>query len=203
MRTISRLALPVAAVFFVTACQESSPSSATGIAAQLDANFARSANANANSNANSNARVAANFVSPMDPRQEVQANEVLSNASGNAVYTLSRDGQSLEYRVIVAGANPLTQGHIHLGARGANGNVVATLFNFAPIMSAVGVSRNGVIATGTITAADLRAQLAGAPLSDLLDALRSGNAYTNVHTVVFPQGEVRGQIQAVGAAHKH
>ena len=41
---------------------------------------------------------------------------------------------------------------------------------------------DGVLATGTITAADLVAPLAGHPLSDLVAAIQSGHAYVNVHT---------------------
>ena len=62
-----------------------------------------------------------------------------------------------------------------------------------------------VLATGTITAANLVGPLAGQPLSALLAELRSGNAYANVHTNDglgdpntgpgdFPGGEIRAQL---------
>ncbi len=145
--------------------------------------------------------VAGNFVSPMDPGQEVHT--VLSNASGNAVFQLSRDGQALRYRVIVAGAQDMTQGHIHLGAAGTNGPVVAFLFNFAPLNATAGVTQNGVVAEGTITAGSLVGPMAGQSLSALLDALRATGAYVNVHTVSFPAGEVRGQVKPAGPPHSH
>ncbi|CAN5734811.1 hypothetical protein BH23GEM3_BH23GEM3_21410 [soil metagenome] len=147
-----------------------------------------------------NAPAAKNFVSPMDPGQEVR--EVVSNARGNAVYKLSRDGSTLHYRVIVAGAEDLLQGHIHVGPRGSNGPVVAFLFNF----TAAPVTKNGVIAEGTITAADVIARPAigfDGSFESLLREMRRGNTYTNVHTVEFPAGEVRGQIRAVGPPHRH
>jgi hypothetical protein len=64
---------------------------------------------------------------------------------------------------------------------------------------------DGVLAEGTITAADLVNNLAGHPLSDLVDAIRAGNTYVNIHTNDgmapintgpgdFPGGEVRGQL---------
>jgi hypothetical protein len=37
--------------------------------------------------------------------------------------------------------------------------------------------------------------LAGRPLADLVNHMRSGNAYVNVHTLRYPAGEVRGQIR--------
>jgi len=54
---------------------------------------------------------------------------------------------------------------------------------------------SGVLAEGVITADNLSGPLAGASLEDLLDHLRDGNAYVNVHTLQFPAGEVRGQIR--------
>ena len=36
--------------------------------------------------------------------------------------------------------------------------------------------------------------LAGQGVAGLMAAIRSGNAYVNVHTLQFPPGEIRGQI---------
>jgi hypothetical protein len=35
-------------------------------------------------------------------------------------------------------------------------------------------------------------------LEDLLEAMRSGNTYVNVHTSQYPGGEIRGQIRPAG-----
>ncbi len=32
---------------------------------------------------------------------------------------------------------------------------------------------------------------------DLLSAMRNGNAYVNVHTKVYPAGEIRGQVSMI------
>ncbi len=64
---------------------------------------------------------------------------------------------------------------------------------------------DGVLAEGTITAANLVGPLAGHPLSDLVAAIQAGNAYVNIHTNDgvapantgpgdFPGGEIRGQL---------
>jgi hypothetical protein len=102
--------------------------------------------------------------------------------------------------------------HIHQGPRGTAGPIVVWLYpSTAPgVQAPKGRDRiDGVIAQGTITAADPTGPLAGQPLSALVDLLRSG-AYTNVHTddgdlVLnegpgdFPAGEIRGQIKENGS----
>jgi CHRD domain len=132
--------------------------------------------------------------------------EVPPNASagrGQAIFQLSEDGTALEYRLVVANIENVVASHIHLGAEGVNGPVVAFLFGPA---APGGGRTDGVLATGTITAADLVGPLAGQPFSALVDAMRAGNTYVNVHTNDgegasgtgpgdLPAGEIRGQIE--------
>jgi hypothetical protein len=131
---------------------------------------------------------------------EVPANASL--AAGQAIFSLSPDGTSLDYRLIVANLDNPVAAHIHVGPPGVNGPVVAFLFGPAP---PGGGTANGVIAEGTITAANLVGPLTGQPFSALVDALNSGNAYVNVHTNDgvaptgtgpgdLPGGEIRGNF---------
>lgn len=131
---------------------------------------------------------------------EVPANA--SQGAGQAVFHLSKDGTSLDYKLIVANLDNPVAAHIHVAPPGVNGPVVA--FLFGPAAAGTGTA-NGVIATGTITAANLTGPLAGQPFSALLDALNSGNAYVNVHTNDgvpptgtgpgdLPGGEIRGNF---------
>lgn len=129
------------------------------------------------------------FVTRMSPEQEVTPNPVISDASGHAIFTLRPDGLALNYRVIVVGITNVTASHIHLAPAGANGPVVAFLYNLGPNGLV-----NGVLAEGTITEANLIGPLAGQPLSALIDAINAGGAYVNVHTQVYPAGEIRGQL---------
>jgi CHRD domain len=131
---------------------------------------------------------------------EVPANASL--ATGQAVFKLSEDGTSLDYKLIVANLENPVAAHIHVGPPGVNGPVVAFLFGPA---APGGGTANGVIAEGTITAANLVGPLAGAPFSALIEALNSGTAYVNVHTNDgvppagtgpgdLPGGEIRGNF---------
>ncbi|WP_218916406.1 CHRD domain-containing protein [Calidithermus chliarophilus] len=146
--------------------------------------------------------VGSDFVAQLSGGEEVPAND--SRARGNALFGLSADGSELHYKLIVANIENVVASHIHLAPAGANGPVVA--FLYGPAAPGGGRS-DGVLAEGTITAANLVGPLAGHPLSDLIAAMEAGNAYVNVHTNDgvappntgpgdIPSGEVRGQIRA-------
>jgi hypothetical protein len=142
----------------------------------------------------------ANWSDHLTGAQEVPARD--TKAQGQAIFHLSDDGTSLDYTLMATNIENVVQAHIHLGQAGANGNIVVFLYGLVP---AAGGRHNGVLATGRITAANLINDLAGASLDDLVAAMRSGNAYVNVHTNDgvaptntgpgdFPGGEIRAQI---------
>ena len=133
-----------------------------------------------------------NFTAPLSGGQEVPPAD--TNATGVAQFKLDKDGTELRYRLNVANIENVTQAHIHLGARGVNGPVVAWLYPEGPPPQLIPGRTNGTLATGTITADDLVGQLESESLDALLDEIRAGNAYVNVHTSQFPGGEIRGQI---------
>jgi hypothetical protein len=133
------------------------------------------------------------FVAPLSGSQEVPP--VDTNARGVATFELSKDGTELSYRLIVANIENVTMAHIHLAPAGQNGPVVVWLYPEGPPPQLIPGRTNGVLATGAITSNDLVGPLVGASLDDLLDEMRDGNTYVNVHTNQFPGGEIRGQIR--------
>lgn len=148
---------------------------------------------------------ARNFVAPLSHREEVPLPDLTEtkNPTGNAIFHLE-DGAALSYRLIVANIENVTQSHIHCGPRGVAGPVVAFLFGFVE----GGVTTNGILAEGVVTAADIiprpdSPECPGglADFDDLLAHMRAGNAYVNVHTVQNPPGEIRGQIRPAGPKH--
>ena len=134
-----------------------------------------------------------NFVAPLSGAEEVPPAD--TRARGLAKFHLSQDGTELHYKLIVANIENVTQAHIHLAPVGVNGPVVAWLYPDSPPAQLIEGRFNGVLATGAITSSDLVGPLAGESLEDLLDTIRAGNTYVNVHTSQFPPGEVRGQIR--------
>lgn len=136
-----------------------------------------------------------NFVAPLSGDQEVPVVE--TNGTGVAKLRLSKDGTALSYKLIAANIEDVTQAHIHCGGAGVNGPVVAFLFGF----DEDGVSPNGILAEGTITADDVIARSDSdvcpggvADFADLVEKLQHGGAYVNVHTTNNPGGEIRGQV---------
>jgi len=134
-----------------------------------------------------------------------------SQGQGQAIFRISDDGQSVDYKLIASNIDNVFMAHIHLAAAGVNGPIVEWLFpSTAAVPGPAGGGRfDGVLASGTFTAANLVGPLAGHPLSDLISAMRNGGAYVNVHTDDgvappntgpgdFPGGEIRGQLAAPG-----
>jgi len=128
---------------------------------------------------------------------------VQTSANGQAHFTLSQDESQLEFRVTVTNIENVVSANIYLGAPGENGTVVATLYG--PVAPGGG-KKTGVLTTGTITAVNLVGSLAGHPMSDFINAMKSGNMYVTVSTDDgigpsnikpgdFQSGEIRGQIR--------
>jgi CHRD domain len=130
-----------------------------------------------------------------------------TQGQGQAIFHLSSDGTSLEYKLIASNIENVFMAHIHRGAPTENGPIVVWLApSTAPVPGPTGGGRtDGVLAEGTITAANLVGPLAGQPLLALVELMNSGRAYANVHTSDgdatpnegagdFPGGEIRGNL---------
>jgi hypothetical protein len=157
------------------------------------------------------AAVSMHFNSPMEGAQEAPVPRD-TQARGNAIYKLSDDGTRIEYKLSVANIENVFMAHIHMAPTGVSGPIVVWLYpgTTPGVTAPLGGGRiDGVIVQGSFGASDFTGPLAGHPLSDLLDLMRSGGVYTNVHTndgdlVVnegpgdFPGGEIRGQIMENG-----
>lgn len=141
-----------------------------------------------------------NFATHLTGAEEVPARD--TPAQGQAKLQLARDGDSLLCKLNAANIENVVAAHIHVGPPGANGPAVAFLYGNAP---AGGGRTDGRLSTRRVTADDLVGPLAGGTMDDLMDEIRSGNAYVNVHTNDgvapantgpgdFPGGEIRGQL---------
>lgn len=124
------------------------------------------------------------------------ANEVpatTSTATGTFTATLDEAAGTLTWSLSVPSITSATAAHIHTGAAGTSGGIVVNLFA-APASGPV----NSINVSGTARAADVIGSLAG-NFPGLVDAIKGGTAYVNVHTTANPGGEIRAQISQ-GAA---
>lgn len=128
------------------------------------------------------------FKAMLSGSQSVPA--VKTVAKGDATFTLSKDGKALSYMVTVSGIENVTAAHIHLGKKGKNGPPVALITNDKKTNKF-----SGTLAEGTITEKELMGSLMGKSVKDLVEQIKKGNAYVNVHTDKYPDGEIRGQIK--------
>ena len=115
---------------------------------------------------------------------------VKTMAKGEAVFTLSKDGKELSYKVTVSDIEDVIVAHIHLGKKGENGPPVALITN-----EKKAGKFSGTLAEGKITANELMGSLMGKSVKELVEQIKEGNTYLNVHTDKYPGGEIRGQIK--------
>ena len=187
----------VGAVGLVVAACTADRSTPTELRAPI---FARSAAASADKQGTDD-----HFQTHLQGENEVPPRD--TRAQGEAVFRLSEDGNSVDYKLIASNIDNPFMAHIHLAPAGSNGGIVVWLFpSTAPVPGPLGIGRHdGELAHGTFTAANFVGSLAGHPLKDLLAAIEAGNAYVNVHTNDgvgaintgpgdFPGGEIRGQL---------
>jgi CHRD domain len=110
----------------------------------------------------------------------------------------------LTYRDLEGAMTPGTggsgQAHIHFGQPSTNGGVSAFLCGGSPPASdkpACPTTNPGTV-TGVIDTQDVIGPsgqgIAAGEFAELIRAMRNGATYANVHTTLWPNGEIRGQI---------
>ena len=136
-----------------------------------------------------------NYTAHLSGRNEVPT-AVNTNATGEAIFHISKDGKSISYKLITSNIDNLLMAHIHIGTPSVNGPITVWLYpESGPPPHLISGRFDGVLATGTITAKDLMGPLQGDVLDSLITRIKNGDAYVQVHTVQHKTGEIRGQIK--------
>jgi hypothetical protein len=125
---------------------------------------------------------------------------ILTDGTGTLVLDVGKN--SATYRLTYSGlSSNVTQAHLHFGKVHVPGGIFVFLCtNLAngpagtPICPAAGGTVTGTTTASTILAVPGQHITAG-DFGALLAALGSDTAYVNVHTVNFPAGEIRGQVE--------
>jgi hypothetical protein len=136
-----------------------------------------------------------------------------SPGSGFFRARIDRSGTSIEYELNYNGFQSVPfMAHIHLGQRRVNGGIAVWLCGNPPATPPPGTPAcpvpggtvKGVITAGSVVgpAGQL---IAPGELAELIDAIRAGVTYANVHTTPesggIMAGEIRGQIRARDRDH--
>ena len=134
-----------------------------------------------------------------------------SRGQGQAIFRVSVDGNSVDFILMATNIDNVIMSHIHCGRPGTNGPIRMWL---APVIGPTGAPgpngsgrHDGLLAEGTFspTGVICPASAVGQDMP-LLDAMRAGLTYVNVHTNDgvaptnqgpgdFPGGEIRGQLE--------
>jgi len=133
--------------------------------------------------------------------QEATPAGVSSSASGTFEATIDEDASSptISYTLTYVGlTGPALFSHIHFGNRYDSGGVSAFLCGGGGKPACPAGTTDEATVTGTITPANVIGPVSQGigpgDFGKLVDAIRSGVTYVNVHTPMFPAGEIRGQI---------
>lgn len=121
------------------------------------------------------------FTIMLSGQQETPASP--STAAGGGIALFDDVANTISLSVFFAGlSGTAAQSHIHLAPAGTNGGVIVSFVPFTPQAT-----------SGSIVGENLLFPADAATISALL----AGDTYFNIHTSVFPGGEIRGQLLPV------
>lgn len=146
--------------------------------------------------------------------EEVPSVSTTGNGTFNA--RISKDESRIEWELNYSDLEgAVQQAHIHIGNLGVNGGI--TVF----LCTNLGNGPAGIqpcpappaIISGTIVAADVSPNIPATlaarnqglntgEIDELIQAMRAGATYVNVHSTTWPGGEIRSQIDG-NNSHKH
>lgn len=140
------------------------------------------------------------FKGELDSFQEVPA--LWSAADGKFTARLNKAGTEIAYELRYDDLeSDATQAHIHFGQKGVNGGIavfICSNLGNGPAGTPACPLRTATL-TGLFTAANVIGPtgqgISAGQFDKLVEALREGVAYANVHTTGFPGGEIRGQLK--------
>lgn len=135
--------------------------------------------------------------------EEVPA--ISTPATGRFSARINHEEETISYELSYTGLQgSITQAHIHFAQEGVNGAIVIFLCSNlgngpagTQSCPASPGSISGVADAGDVLAVPAQGIGAG-QMHKILRAIRSGIAYVNVHSTLFPGGEIRGQLDLRG-----
>ena len=211
---MSRTVVMSGAAFLLIACAtDRTPPTATEVRAPLFVAAGPTGVSNVAGDKNLTTHLAGGneVFTPANPGDPTPAD---SRAQGEAIFHISADGGTVDFKLIASNIDNVFMAHIHCGRPGANGPIRMWLY---PVIGPTGAPgpagggrHDGELASGSFspTGVVCPASAVGQDMP-LLDAIRAGLAYVNAHTNDgvapvntgpgdFPGGEMRGQLGTPG-----
>jgi hypothetical protein len=150
---------------------------------------------------------------------------VSTTGTGTFHATISEDGTEINYELTFKDLEgEVRQSHIHIGHPQNQGGITLWICQTATNMNPLAgnstpsctmddpMNLHAGRVTGTLTAADVQAVtgtgIAAGEWEEVLGLIRAGRTYVNVHSSMFPPGEIRSQIDNRddgdhGGSHQH
>jgi CHRD domain len=128
--------------------------------------------------------------------------DVSTTGHGSFEAKLSDDESSLHYVLSYGGLEGnVLQAHVHFGKTAINGGISFFLCTNLNVPTDDDCPQSGTV-EGDIDAADVIGPAAQGiepgNLAEIVDAMRAGHAYANVHSSKWPGGEIRAQLNDKG-----
>jgi hypothetical protein len=124
---------------------------------------------------------------------------IATGSKGKVKLTPAGDGATMNYELTIKRlGSPVESVHIHLGPEGVNGPVLITICDNAGAVPCGDNAANEFALSGAFTSTDLVPvpERGINTVEDFIANLRDENTYIDVHTGTFPDGELRGEIEA-------
>ena len=130
---------------------------------------------------------------------------ILSTGQATLKLSIDKNVETLTYSLTYSGLVNVTQAHIHFGKEHVAGGIMVffcTNLGNGPAGTPACPDDTGgeVTVTGTVTAAGVvgptAQNITAGDFAAVVAALASNTVYGNIHTKLFPAGEIRGQVHA-------
>ena len=130
---------------------------------------------------------------------------ILSTGKATLKLSVDKTAETLTYSLTYSGLANVTQSHIHFGKEHVAGGIMVffcTNLANGPVGTPACPDDTGgeVTVTGTVTAMGVvgptAQNITAGDFAAVVAALASNTVYGNIHTKLFPAGEIRGQVHA-------
>ncbi len=116
---------------------------------------------------------------------------VRTKAKGDIKFQYIREGDQLTYKLTISNIKDVTAACIQKGKRDENGPPVLNLFTEPKKEDITGT----LLAEGKVEPYLLVGPLKGKSVNSLVELIQVGQAYVNIQTKKYPDGEIRGQTR--------